>query len=113
MKLSIFGLGYIGSVTGAAFAAEGHEVIGVDANPDKVALVNAGKSPVIEPGLEELVGKAVRGPQVEHHQVKRFAILRRRNGSLHLRRKAAGRAFSRRAHNAATAVGTYSLCLLI
>ena len=59
MKISIFGLGYIGSVTGAAFAAEGHDVIGVDANPDKVALVNAGKSPVVEPGLDEMLGKAV------------------------------------------------------
>ena len=59
MKISIFGLGYIGSVTGASFAAAGHEVIGVDANPDKVALVNAGRSPVIEPGLEELLGHAV------------------------------------------------------
>src|ERR1041385_3816244 len=59
MKISIFGLGYIGSVTGAAFASDGHEVIGVDANPDKVALVNAGKSPVVEPGLDALLGKAV------------------------------------------------------
>jgi GDP-mannose 6-dehydrogenase len=59
MKISIFGLGYIGSVTGASFAAAGHDVIGVDANPDKVALVNAGRSPVIEPGLDEMLGKAV------------------------------------------------------
>jgi GDP-mannose 6-dehydrogenase len=59
MKISIFGLGYIGSVTGASFAAAGHDVVGVDANPDKVALVNAGRSPVIEPGLDELLGKAV------------------------------------------------------
>jgi len=59
MRISIFGLGYIGSVTGASFAASGHEVIGVDANADKVALVNAGRSPVIEPGLDELLGKSV------------------------------------------------------
>ena len=59
MRISIFGLGYIGSVTGAAFASDGHDVIGVDANPDKVALVNAGKSPVVEPGLDELLGKTV------------------------------------------------------
>ena len=59
MKISIFGLGYIGSVTGASFAADGHEVIGVDANADKVALVNAGRSPVVEPGLDEMLGKAV------------------------------------------------------
>jgi GDP-mannose 6-dehydrogenase len=59
MKISIFGLGYIGSVTGASFAAAGPDVIGVDANPDKVALVNAGRSPVIEPGLDDLLGTAV------------------------------------------------------
>jgi GDP-mannose 6-dehydrogenase len=59
MKISIFGLGYIGSVTGASFAAAGHEVIGVDANPDKVALVNAGRSPVIEPGLDDMLASAV------------------------------------------------------
>ncbi len=59
MKLSIFGLGYIGSVTGASFAAAGHDVIGVDANADKVALVNAGRSPVVEPGLDALLGTAV------------------------------------------------------
>jgi GDP-mannose 6-dehydrogenase len=59
MKLSIFGLGYIGSVTGASFAAAGHDVIGVDANADKVALVNAGRSPVVEPGLDEMLGRAV------------------------------------------------------
>ena len=59
MKISIFGLGYIGSVTGAAFASDGHEVIGVDANPDKVALVNAGRRPVVEPGLDAMLGKAV------------------------------------------------------
>ena len=59
MRISIFGLGYIGSVTGASFAASGHDVIGVDANPDKVALVNSGRSPVIEPGLDEVLGKAV------------------------------------------------------
>lgn len=59
MRISIFGLGYIGSVTGASLAAAGHDVIGVDANADKVALVNAGRSPVIEPGLDELLGKAV------------------------------------------------------
>jgi GDP-mannose 6-dehydrogenase len=59
MKISIFGLGYIGSVTGAAFASDGHEVIGVDANPDKVALVNSGRSPVVEPGLDAMLGRAV------------------------------------------------------
>jgi GDP-mannose 6-dehydrogenase len=53
MKVSVFGLGYVGSVSAAAFAADGHCVVGTDVNPDKVASVNAGKSPIVEPGLDE------------------------------------------------------------
>ena len=50
MKVSVFGLGYVGSVSAASFAADGHEVVGVDVNADKVAAVNAGRSPIVEPG---------------------------------------------------------------
>jgi GDP-mannose 6-dehydrogenase len=59
MKVSVFGLGYVGSVSAAEFAADGHEVIGVDVNADKVAAVNAGRSPIVEPGLEELLADGV------------------------------------------------------
>jgi GDP-mannose 6-dehydrogenase len=55
MKVSVFGLGYVGSVSAASFAADGHEVVGVDVNADKVAAVNAGRSPIVEPGLDELL----------------------------------------------------------
>ena len=51
MNISVFGLGYVGSVTGAALAEDGHTVVGVDVNPDKVASLNAGRSPIVEPGL--------------------------------------------------------------
>ena len=57
MKVSVFGLGYVGSVSAASFAADGHEVVGVDVNADKVAAVNAGRSPIVEPGLDELLGQ--------------------------------------------------------
>jgi GDP-mannose 6-dehydrogenase len=55
VRVSVFGLGYVGSVSAAAFAADGHEVVGVDVNAEKVAAINAGRSPIVEPGLDELL----------------------------------------------------------
>ena len=60
MRISVFGLGYVGSVSAACFAADGHEVIGVDVNPDKVASVNEGRSPIVESGLGALIEAGVR-----------------------------------------------------
>ena len=57
MKVSVFGLGYVGCVSAAAFAGDGHEVVGVDVNADKVASINAGCSPIVEPGLDDLLGR--------------------------------------------------------
>jgi GDP-mannose 6-dehydrogenase len=59
MKVSVFGLGYVGSVTAARLANDGHEVVGVDLNPDKVAAINAGTSPIVEPGLGEALRDGV------------------------------------------------------
>ena len=59
MKVSVFGLGYVGSVSAAAFADEGHEVVGVDVVPDKVDAVNSGRSPIVEPGLADLLARGV------------------------------------------------------
>jgi len=58
MRVSVFGLGYVGSVSAASFAADGHTVVGVDVNPDKVASLNEGRSPIVEKGLDELIKTA-------------------------------------------------------
>src|SRR3954462_4956865 len=59
MDISIIGSGYVGLVTGACFADVGHNVIGVDNDPRKVEALQAGKIPIYEPGLEEVVHRNV------------------------------------------------------
>lgn len=57
--VSVFGLGYVGTVTAAALAGAGHDVVGIDPNPVKVESVLHGRSPVIERGLDELLERVV------------------------------------------------------
>src|SRR5207247_150599 len=59
MRVSVFGLGYVGCVTASCVSRAGHEVIGVDIDAEKVAAVNAGTPPVVEPGLGELLAELV------------------------------------------------------
>jgi GDP-mannose 6-dehydrogenase len=59
MKLSVFGIGYVGCVSAACFAKEGHDVTGVDVNPTKVEIINSGNSPIVEPGIGDLMRAAV------------------------------------------------------
>jgi GDP-mannose 6-dehydrogenase len=60
MNVSVFGLGYVGCVSAACLAREGHRVIGVDVSPAKVDMINRGESTIIEEGIGELVREVVR-----------------------------------------------------
>lgn len=72
--ISVFGLGYVGCVSAACLASKGFRIIGVDLNAEKVDMINAGKSPIVEPGLEKMIGKAVAGKQLSATTSCREAI---------------------------------------
>lgn len=58
-RVAVFGLGYVGCVTAACLSQDGHDVVGVDVDPAKVGEINAGVSPISEPGLDEIVAAQV------------------------------------------------------
>jgi GDP-mannose 6-dehydrogenase len=59
VKVAVFGLGYVGSVSAAALARDGHAVVGVDPAAPKIEALQAGRAPVLEPGLDALVARLV------------------------------------------------------
>lgn len=65
MDISIFGLGYVGTVSLGCLARDGHRVIGVDLDMTKQALIRAGQSPIIEEGLQELIAGGVASGRIE------------------------------------------------
>jgi len=75
MRISIFGLGYVGSVSAACLANKGHYVIGVDSNQLKVDMINAGKALIIEPELKELTEQVVANGHLRATQDVSDAIL--------------------------------------
>jgi GDP-mannose 6-dehydrogenase len=75
MNISIFGLGYVGAVSLACLARDGHRVIGVDIEPAKLALIRAGKTPVVEEGMVDLMAKVGASELVEVTDNVRQAVL--------------------------------------
>lgn len=59
MRVSVFGLGYVGCVTAACLAKVGHKVVGVELNAEKVSMINSATAPIVEPGLEALLADVV------------------------------------------------------
>jgi GDP-mannose 6-dehydrogenase len=96
MRVSVFGLGYVGSVSAAMLASDGHDVVGVDLNRDKVAAINAGTSPIVEPGLDDSLRQVVASGRLRATTSSEDAVRQsdislicvgtpsRRNGSLDL-----------------------------
>src|SRR3954469_13606232 len=58
MRISVFGLGYVGAVTAGCLAEQGHSIVGVDVHPQKVEDFNRGQAPIIEPELDALLQQA-------------------------------------------------------
>jgi GDP-mannose 6-dehydrogenase len=64
MRISVFGLGYVGVVSVACLARDGHRVVGVDIDPVKLELIRAGRSPIVEEGIQELMREVVQAGSV-------------------------------------------------
>ena len=75
MKISVFGLGYVGAVSCGCLPELGHEVIGVDISPQKVSMINSGQSPVVEEGINELISAAVKAGRLRATDDVEFAVL--------------------------------------
>lgn len=73
--ISVFGLGYVGCVSAACFAREGHDVVGVDVSQTKVDLINAGKPTIVEEGIGDLVAAMVAAGRLRATTDPRKAVL--------------------------------------
>ncbi len=102
MKIAVVGTGYVGLVAGACFAESGNDVVCVDKDEAKIGMLNAGKMPIYEPGLEEIVRRNT------HEERLTFTTDARQGGArlddhLHRRRHAAGRGRLRRPDSTSSA----------
>src|SRR5712675_1198063 len=74
MRISVFGLGYVGCISAACLARDGHTVIGVDVDPQKAAKVASGRSPVIERGLDALVDQVTKAGTLQATHDSQLAV---------------------------------------
>src|SRR6185295_5806624 len=74
-KISIFGLGYVGAVSLACLARDGHEMTGVDIDPAKLEMLRRGQAPIVETGIQELTRSVIRSGKVTVTDSVRDAIL--------------------------------------
>jgi len=75
MKISMFGLGYVGAVSAGCLSADGHAVVGVDPNRTKVDLINQGVTPIIEKDIGEMIAESVRAGRLRATTDVREAVL--------------------------------------
>jgi len=75
LKISIFGLGYVGAVSAGCLATDGHEVIGVDPNRTKVDLINQGTTPIIEKDIGEMIAATVKSGHLRATTDVRDAVM--------------------------------------
>jgi GDP-mannose 6-dehydrogenase len=73
--ISIFGLGYVGTVAAACLASEGYRVIGIDPNPVKVDLITQGRSPIVEADVDRLITQATADQCLTASQLVREGVL--------------------------------------
>ena len=74
MRISVFGLGYVGTVSAGCLAQDGHEVVGVDPVQTKVDLINRGESPIIEAEIREIIAATVKSGRLGATQDSSHAI---------------------------------------
>jgi GDP-mannose 6-dehydrogenase len=74
MRISVFGLGYVGTVCSACLADQGHQVIGVDKSEGKVELIRSGRSPIVERDIDDLVARSVRSGRLSATQEAMKAV---------------------------------------
>jgi len=65
MKIAIFGMGYVGAVSAACLARDGHDVLGVDIDQGKLELIRKGHSPIVEEGIQELTSQVVQAGRLQ------------------------------------------------